>query len=35
MGLVIEWATLHRQELFVDWERARAQQKLLEIDPLE
>jgi len=34
MGLVIEWATLHRQELFVDWERARDQQKLLRIDPL-
>ena len=35
MGLVIEWATLHREELFVDWERAREQQRLLEIDPLE
>ena len=35
MGLVIEWATRHREELFVDWERARDQQKLLEIDPLE
>ena len=28
MGLVIEWATLHRQELLADWERARAQQEL-------
>jgi hypothetical protein len=35
MGLVIEWATLHREELFVNWERARDQQKLLRIDPLE
>ena len=35
MGLVIEWATLHRQELFVDWERARDQQKLLKIEPLK
>jgi len=34
MGLVIEWATIHQQELFVDWERARAQQELLRIAPL-
>jgi hypothetical protein len=35
MGLVIEWATLHQQELLTDWERARAQQKLRPIAPLE
>lgn len=35
LGLVIEWATLHQQELFEDWERARAQQPLREIAPLE
>jgi len=35
MGLVIEWATLHRQELLVDWERAQAQQELQKIAPLE
>jgi len=35
MGLVIEWATIHKEELFADWARARAQQKLLKIDPLE
>ncbi len=35
MGLVIEWATLHQQELLADWERARAQQELQRIAPLE
>jgi len=35
LGLVIEWAILHRQELSADWERARAQQELQKIAPLE
>jgi hypothetical protein len=35
MGLVIEWATLHQQELFDDWERARSRQELHKIVPLE
>lgn len=35
MGLVIEWATIHQQELFADWERARVQQELRKIAPLE
>ena len=35
MGLVIEWATLHQQELLADWERAHAQQNLRPIAPLE
>jgi hypothetical protein len=35
MGLVIEWATIHQEELFADWERARAQQELQKIAPLE
>ena len=35
LGLVIEWATLHQQELFADWEKARAQQELRKIAPLE
>jgi len=35
MGLVIEWATIHQEELFADWERARAQQELRKIAPLE
>jgi hypothetical protein len=35
MGLVIEWATRHREELLADWERAQAQQDLRPIAPLE
>ena len=35
IGLVIEWATIHQEELFADWERARAQQELRKIAPLE
>lgn len=35
MGLVIEWAALHRDELMADWERAKNNQPLAEIKPLE
>ncbi len=35
MGLVIEWAALHQQELLDDWRRAQAQEALRKIDPLE
>ena len=35
LGLVIEWATLHRPELLADCERARAQRQLEKIRPLE
>lgn len=35
LGLVVEWATLHQQELLEDWERARSQQELQSIAPLE
>jgi hypothetical protein len=35
LGLVIEWATLHRQELLDDWEKAKTQQELQKIAPLE
>jgi hypothetical protein len=35
LGLVIEWATLHRQELLDDWEKAKVQQELQKIAPLE
>jgi len=35
IGLVIEWATLHQWELLADWDRARAQQELQKIAPLE
>jgi len=34
LGLVIEWATLHQQELLEDWRRAGGQQPLLSIEPL-
>lgn len=35
MGLVVEWAGLHQEELQKDWRRARAQEALQRIDPLE
>ena len=35
MGLVIEWTSLHRDELMADWERAKNNQPLAEIKPLE
>jgi hypothetical protein len=35
LGLVIEWATLHQQELLADWDMARRQQALRAIPPLE
>jgi hypothetical protein len=33
-GLVIEWATLHQQELLDDWNRAQEQEPLEKIAPL-
>ena len=35
LGLVMEWAVKHREELEANWEKARALQPLLAIDPLE
>jgi hypothetical protein len=35
LGLVLEWAALHRKELRSDWERARNEQPLEYIQPLE
>lgn len=35
LGLVIEWASLHQKELIEDWERARRQESLEPIAPLE
>ncbi|MBI2402290.1 MAG: DUF4160 domain-containing protein [Gemmatimonadetes bacterium] len=35
LGLVIEWAALHRAELEGNWLRARAQSPLKPIAPLE
>jgi hypothetical protein len=34
-GLVIEWATLHQQELLTDWNRSHNQKELQKIMPLE
>jgi hypothetical protein len=35
LGLAVEWASLHRQDLLEDWELARRQAELKPIDPLE
>ena len=35
LGLVVEWAAAHRQELIEDWQLARQQQPLKRIAPLE
>lgn len=35
LGLVVEWATLHQAELIENWERARNQQPINKIEPLE
>ena len=35
LGLVMEWAAMHRQELLDDWNLARQQQPLNRIAPLE
>ncbi len=35
LGLVVEWATLHRADLLADWEPARKRQPLLAVAPLE
>ena len=35
LGLVLEWAALHREELRADWERARKEEPLEPIQPLE
>jgi hypothetical protein len=34
-GLIIEWATLHQDELRENWKRAREEKELLSIQPLE
>ena len=35
LGLVIEWATIHRQELMEDWSRAQGRKPLNAIEPLK
>jgi hypothetical protein len=34
VGLVVEWATLHQQELMANWIRAQSQEALRKIEPL-
>jgi len=34
MALVVEWATLHQQELLEQWNRARNHEALEKIEPL-
>jgi len=34
LGLVIEWAMIHQQELMKDWKLAESLQKLEKIEPL-
>jgi hypothetical protein len=34
-SMVVEWATLYRQDLWSNWEKARLQRPLDAIDPLE
>jgi hypothetical protein len=35
LGLVIEWAAMHRSELLADWDLARQTRPLTKIAPLE
>jgi hypothetical protein len=35
LGLVIEWASQHQQELLENWELARQNQRLNKIAPLQ
>jgi hypothetical protein len=35
LGLVVEWAALHRSELLDNWNRARMQSPLYRVEPLE
>ncbi len=35
LGLVMEWAALHREELLADWERARKSEPLAPVPPLQ
>ena len=35
LGLVVEWAAMHRSELEANWERSRRERPLEKIEPLE
>jgi len=34
LGLVVEWAAIHQNELFQNWDKATKKEKLIQIDPL-
>lgn len=35
LGILIEWTTLHQQDLVKDWEKARRHEPLDKIEPLK
>lgn len=35
MGLVMEWAAIHKDELLLDWEAAKEKKPMLPIEPLK
>lgn len=35
LGLIVEWASLHRNELYANWERMISNEPLLSIEPLQ
>jgi hypothetical protein len=35
LGLVVEWASLHREELLINWSRARRGYRLYAVAPLD
>jgi hypothetical protein len=34
LGLIVEWGSLHREELLADWRKARQLEPMRKIDPL-
>ncbi len=34
LGLVMEWADIHKEELFMDWDAAKERKTLSPIEPL-
>jgi hypothetical protein len=35
LGLVVEWASQHKKELMINWEKARDDKPLKKIEPLQ
>jgi hypothetical protein len=35
LGLVVEWASQHKKELMINWEKARNDKPLKKIEPLQ